>query len=62
MFEWLRNLGKHPPKRKILIYLSPEDVVMIDASVENYEYESRGDYIRHAIKHFKQVIKELEKP
>jgi metal-responsive CopG/Arc/MetJ family transcriptional regulator len=60
MFGWLHYLTRRPPKRRILIYLTQDDIIAIDESIGRYEYESRGDYIPHAIRHFKRIMKEFE--
>lgn len=52
----VRIMVKGRPSKKVIdVYIDPEDLIEIDRAVQDRKVESRGQYIRNAIRHYKDV-------
>lgn len=60
MLRWLEELTKgRAPKRAVLIYIDPDDLVIIDEAKDKHLVESRGQYVRNSLRHYHSILKAI---
>jgi hypothetical protein len=60
LWEWLAKLTKGRARKiPVLIYLNPDEIVVIDEAKDRGLVESRGHYVRKAISHYKDILNAL---